>query len=393
MSKINILYIHSGSGLYGADIVLWQLIKGIDKSKFKPLVILPQSGPLADKIEEVGVPVKIMKMGVLRRKFFNLKGIVPYFFLLAISVIRLMTIIKKEKIKIVYSNTSAVLAGAIAAWISRTAHIWHIHEVIVKPKYLWKILSGIIFLLSDKVIAISEAVKSHLAEGFKRNAKKAVLIYDGINIAKFDTRIKGEKIRREFNISQDAIIIGMVGRISRWKGQEHFLEGAAEIHKNFPETKFLIVGNPYPGEEYRMKKLQNQIESIGLKGHTFLTGFRSDIIEVLASFDIFILPSQWPEPFGLVILEAMAMEKPVVATNHGGPRDIVLDGITGYLVPPQDISQMVSALTKLIEEKDLRISMGKNGRKRAAQTFTLERQMSALNKIYENVLRDRNLFT
>lgn len=387
MSKINVLFVHSGADLYGSDVVLTKLVYGIDRSKFNPFVILPQKGPLVDQIEKFGVPVQVMKMGVLRRKFYDFKGIVSYFFLLMISVIKLIVIIRKKKIKIVYSNTCSVLAGAVAARISRAHHIWHIHEIIVKPSFLWRILSIIIFLCSDRVIAISDAVKTHLIKGYSGNKKKIALIHNGIDTAKFDPGINGEKIRQELNISANAIVIGMVGRVSRWKGQEYFLDGAVEIHKKYPEVKYLIVGDPYSGEEYRMEKLQKKIENLGLKGHAFLTGFRPDIVEVLAAMDIFVLPSQWPEPFGLVILEAMAMEKPVVATNHGGPRDIVLDGLTGYLVPPHDVIQMACAVIRLIQEKSLRISMGEAGRRRVIETFTLEKQMDNVNKIHEEALK------
>ena len=164
----------------------------------------------------------------------------------------------------------------------------------------------------------------------------------------------------------------MVGRINPGKGPLFFLEMAAILRSRFPHLHFLLVGDPFPGYENIEQEIIQKIEKAQLQKSVSYLGFRADIPEILAATDIFVLPSILPDSFPTVILEAMAAGKPVVATRSGGASEMVLHEETGMLIPSADVAAGVLALTKMIESEHARIEMGKAGRARVLQEFSLE---------------------
>jgi glycosyltransferase involved in cell wall biosynthesis len=168
------------------------------------------------------------------------------------------------------------------------------------------------------------------------------------------------------------IIVGMIGRINPGKGQLFFLELADQLAQKYSEIHFILVGDPFPGYESILEELEKAIKSKKLEARVSYIGFRQDIPMVMAGFDIFVLPSILPDSFPTVILEAMAAGKPVVATRSGGASEMVKDGETGFLIPISSVEKGVAALEMLIQDTDLRQKMGKEGRRRVLEEFSLE---------------------
>ena len=182
----------------------------------------------------------------------------------------------------------------------------------------------------------------------------------------------------------------MVARIHWWKGQDLFLRAAARIAREVPHARFVLVGDVVPGEEWRREALKREIARMGIGDRVVWAGYREDIPQVMAALDVLVLPSTEPEPFGRVIVEAMATERPVIASAHGGPVESVVHGETGLLFPPQDEEALAAAMKQLARDPDLRVRMGKAGRARVLEKYTVDRHVAAFQSLYEEILEGRD---
>jgi len=163
----------------------------------------------------------------------------------------------------------------------------------------------------------------------------------------------------------------MIGRLNLHKGQFYFLEIAKELISANAHLKFIIVGDTFAGYEYLYEKLDNRIRSLGLEKHVLYLGYRSDVAQIMKGLDIFVLPSIKPDPFPTVVLEAMSLSKPVVATAQGGALEQVLDKVTGFHIPIDDAKKAASIMQPLLIDKEMREHFGKNGKARLEAEFTL----------------------
>ena len=367
--RINILFLHAGAERYGADNILLSLIKGLDRQRFNPVVILPNTGPLQEELSALNIPIRIFEFGVLRRKYMSFFGLINRFHYISIGLIRVIRIARKENINIIHTNTSTILVGGMAAKILRVPHVWHIHEITERPKIVWKLLSYIIPRLSDKVIAVSHAVRQHLIRGSILNELRALVIHNGIDMEPY-FRNDGSRIRKEYNVSKDNIFVGMIGRVNSWKGQHAFIDTAKILIKCQDNVYFIMSGGTFEGEEGLFMALRNRIDIEGLTNRIFLSDYRKDIPDVLAALDVFVLPSIKPDPLPTVVLEAMASGKPVVSFSHGGATEMIINRETGILVPVDDIRKMAEAIKELIDNKAMRLAMGKKGKERCEKYYS-----------------------
>ncbi len=385
MVKANLLFIHSSSDLYGSDRCLLNLVSCLDRNRFEAHVILPDFGPLHLELKNLGIEPKVVNVGVLRRKFLHPVRVFGYLTSLFFGSLHLFLYIKRNRISLVHTNTSAILGGGIAAKLSGIPHVWHLREILKRPRWLSRLLSTYVFLLSDQLIAVSEAVRDHcLKESFYKRPEKIDVIYDGIDTERFSPEVSGTPFRREMGISGDQILVGMVGRVNRRKGHDQFLEAAGEVIRENLAARFIMVGDAYRGEEFLVQALEDQLKSNPLHGKIFLTGFRKDIERVHSGFDILVHPSPWPESFGLVVAEAMASGKPVIATNLGGINELMIDGETGVLVHPLDRSRLAEAIKKLVNDRELRETMGRAGRKRIIEGFSMADFKKKMDRVWSS---------
>ena len=379
----NIVFLHSSSELYGSDRSLLNLVKNLDKDKFNITVILPEDGPLVDKINRFdNVEVIINELAVLRRKNLSLSGMSQYFIMLIKSIKFINNLIKEKNIDIVYTNTSVIFAGGISAKLCKVKSIWHIREII-KSKYERFIVSRIVNTFSDYIIANSKAT----AEAISKNKDKVKVIYNAIDIEK---DINLEYIDEAYNEvaatvvrSNKKIKVGMAGRINRWKGQKLFVDMAKLVSQDNDNVEFLIAGNVYKGEDYILDDLKEYILESGVKDKIGLLGQVDNMNSFYKNIDIFILPSIQPEPFGLVVIEAMNNKLPVVATNHGGPVEIIENNIDGFLVDYKDAKEMAQVVNKLIKDKELRSYIATNAEEKVKKQFNVNRYVDEISCILD----------
>lgn len=376
----NILFIHQSAELYGSDKTLLYLVVNLDKTKFFPIVILPNDGPLKFELEKENVKVIIAPVLKLYRKMFTpsnlLKFVKDYF--KGINTIK--TIKKEHKIDFIYSNTLAVLLGFFYSFFNKTKHIWHVHEIIESPTIFTKFFRFFLNISTNTVLIHNSIATSN----FWNCNGKNVVIWNGIATFPEIQNEEKEIIRKTIFNTDKEVIFALVGRISRWKGQMLLLDTFSEIKKTHQNIKLVYIGSAPPNQEHFLDSLKEKIVEYNLAKSVAIIPFQENINELWQCIDIAVVPSTEPEPFGMVAIEAMMAKKPVIAANHGGLMEIVVHNETGFLVEPNNLNALKEAMEKLIDNSNLRNSLGENGFQRAKLNFSIQNYVSKIEDILEN---------
>lgn len=368
-----ILFIHSSAELYGSDKSLLNIVNNMDYEEFEVHIILPCEGPLVNKLKEnKNVKVNIYDVAILRRKNLSFKGLIKYIKQFVKSYRNIKKYVKNNDIDIIYTNTSVVFPGAIVAKRMGIKSVWHIRE-IVKNNFENKVISHIVNHYSDIVITNSKAT----ADAIKVDKEKVRIVYNAVESPK----INKNQIRKENN----KFVIGMAGRINRWKGQSLFINAAEKVLEKYPDTLFLIAGSAYTGEEYLEEELKEIIAHKKLEKSIKLLGQVSKMETFYEKIDLFVLPSIQPEPFGLVVIEAMDAGIPVIATNQGGPKEIISDGKNGYLVDFKDANEMAEKIMLLESDLELRKRIAENAKKTKKEKFSVEIMAKNIREILNEI--------
>ncbi len=372
MTQHNILYTSlSGQMLGGGQRSLLLLLERLDRKKFNPYLVCPSEGDLVGKAEKQGVETQIIKMGRIKS---------PNVISTAATVFKLKRLIERKNIDLIHTDSprQAFYAGR-AARLTGTPLIWHVRVSTPEKKSFEKFL----FNRAHKVIAVSKAASQRF-KGFESAQEKVVVIYNGVDLTEFTPEPPDTQLREEFEIQEDWIRVGTLGQLIPGKGQDVFLKAAAKVVKQAPKVKFMIIGD---GNQSYRRKLEDLSKDMGLSGKTVFTGFREDIPRIMNLLDIAVLPSTTHlEGLSRVIIEAMASSKPVIATHSGGNPEAVEDGTTGRLVPPGDSSSLAESILDLIKDETKRKRMGEAGRERAEKLFSIEKNISQIEKVYEELL-------
>jgi glycosyltransferase involved in cell wall biosynthesis len=383
---MRILFLHSSSDTYGASKIFLQTVAIAQKNGHTAIVVLSNKGSLEQSLNAMGVEVQIVNLGIIRRQYFNLTGIINRFQKWRNALGVLNEIIQSHQIDTIYSNTAAVLIGGFVARRNGLKHIWHIHEIIEKPAFLHRFLAWRFRATADQLIVVSKAVDQHWQVALPAN--KITQIYNGIEPIQVSS---APDFKTAFNIPANALVIGMAARIHYWKGQSYFVEIArALIQQNSstsqnqlnenPPLYFLIAGDPFPGYEYLLDDLKAQLKESNFEGRVFYLGLVKEMDVFYRSIDLLILPSQQPDPLPTVILEAMQYGIPVVATAQGGALEMVQENETGIFIP---LDNAVVAAEKIhaILPTSIRQTMGAAGKERVATYFSqaaFEKNMKAV---------------
>jgi glycosyltransferase involved in cell wall biosynthesis len=301
-----------------------------------------------------------------------------------ITIVKLALLIRHNNYSLVHTQASKDLWLLVPALTLANSKIplfltKQVGSFIIKKDFFHNLL----YKRIRKIFSISTAIKNNLIETTSVKPEDIIILPNGIDIHRFNPEeVNGNKVREEFNITKNEIVIGMLARFTPGKGHEEFLLAAKEININYNNLKFLIVGEPSRGEiEYadKIKKLAVEYNLTNL----IFTGFRSDTPEVLAAMDIFAFPSH-SEAFGIALVEAMAMAKPSVCSNAEGVLDIAVDEETSYLFETKNAEDLKKKLKLLIESGEKRSVFGKNARKRVTENFELQSVTDKDVKIYQD---------
>ncbi len=402
MAKYNLLIANHAVEMGGAERVLLRFLDAMDRDLFEPALACPHQGPLVAAAEERGVRVHLgfpaPRLLEVRRKSLG-KDLLPRlaypldFVRTAASLARLIGV---EGFDLVLTNSAkADIYGSLAGWLAGKPVVWRLHDIVDYDAF--SRLNVLLFrsfasLFAARVLAVSGAVRDALSARGVRESKIAV-VHNGIDVkalsVTFSRTRSREKLEEEFGIDPGAPLAGLVGRLVDWKGPDRFVAAAAEVARELPEARFLLVGEAIFGEASYVDELKAQARRLGLEGKVVFTGFREDALEITAGLDLLVHASLLPDPLPTVLIEAMAMGVPVVAADAGGVREIVEDGVTGMLVPPGDVKSMVRAMLGLLADASKGRAMGERGRERALRRFEIGRQCRLFEEELLSVLRER----
>jgi len=383
---MKILLVHNSADLYGASRSLLRLAGALPPMGFAPSLLLPAEGPLASLARARGLPVKIQgSLKIISRNIFHPRGMVRFFAGLPAAIRETARWIRHENFALVHTNLGTVVSSAWSARQAGVPHIWHIRDWFQEFGILWRPYAHYILAFSEKVVCVSRPIAGQFPP-----SPKVCVLHNGLDLGEFPPVTEPERMaaRKVFGFGPDEHVVGTVGRIKFVrKGQENLLRAAHTLGQRGIPLRILLAGGPAPGSEDHVTRMKTLARELGLEKAVVFAGELSDPRPAYAAMDIFVLPSAQPEPFGGVVLEAMVLELPVIATAIGGSPEQVVPGKTGFLVPPADSYALAEKLRVLLKDPALRSRMGRAGRERVATELCLDRTMEGITAIYRQVLK------
>jgi glycosyltransferase involved in cell wall biosynthesis len=336
----------------GAEVALRQLIhEGRDQGVEWSVVFL-EDGPMVQEFRDVGIATSVVPAGRLRQVSRYLR-----------TVARIRSIARRQRAELIFSwMTKAHLYGGVAAVTARIPSLWYQHGI---PGSSWMDRMATLFPARG-VIATSEAAGA--AQDRLRPVRRRRVVHPGIDLGRFDPGQlpPREAVREELGLPAGDPLVGFFGRLQRWKGVGVLVEAMPRVLQTIQDAHCVIVGGRHDLEADYPDHLQDRIAALGLEQHVTMAGFQADVPRWMHAMDVIALPSAG-EPFGITVVEAMAMGKPVVAGESGGPTEIITTGVNGVLVAHEDAQALAGAILEYLERADFSARMGAAALERAGQ--------------------------
>ena len=386
--RVVVFFDHTAQ-LSGGEIVLLRMATHMDKTRWTPVVVLGSDGALREALERAEIETHVLAMdeSVVQTRKDAIGGGSLLKLRAAWQMLKysrkLAKFLKKRRADVLHCNSlKADIVGAIAAKMARVPLLWHIHDRIENdylPSRVVQVLRFLCRRVPKGVVVNSQATLQTL---HLPTTKKSRVIYPGVPLDEINEH---RVLDVAETLENHAPRIGMVGRISRWKGQHVFLEAASQVREQFPNAQFVIVGAPLFGEEAYEKEVRAQCSRLGLDDCVTWTGFCDDVAFHVKGWDLQVHASTVAEPFGQVIIEAMALGKAIVATNGGGVPEIVRHDETGLLISMNDSRAMSDAILSLLRDRNRANEMGVRGRERVREVFTADQMARQLESFYDEL--------
>jgi glycosyltransferase involved in cell wall biosynthesis len=387
-----ILFLHPSNELYGADLALLYLLRGLDRSRFEPLVILANdieySGLLSQELQASGIESRSLPIAVARRRYLSPVGLPRFLRRLSVSVRMVADIIEREQIEIVHSNTLAVWTGALAAKRTGRPHIWHVHESLENPRQLVMLMRHFVPSYSVRVVGVSHAVLENILVTPETRAKGQV-IYNGKEPDVWMSASGRDQVRQELGCGPEDVVVGMVARVSKMKAPDLCVQAVAPLMARYPQLHCFIAGGPVPGQTEPLDELRQLVARSPAPERFHLLGERRDAPSLMAAMDILAAPSRYGEGASLTIIQAMFASKPVIATDVGGNKELVANEETGWIIPRNNIKALSDAMESLVNDPRRRAEMGMAGQRRAMEHFTLDRAVAQFNEMLSCIQEKR----
>jgi len=385
-----VLYLSHSAKPGGAEFALLRLLGALDRARVTPIVVFGEDGPAVKMLRDEGIEACVLpltnKVREVRKDTLGAAALFnpqKLFFLFAYSAV-IAAFARRHRVHIIHTNTmKAHIYGVLAGRLARLPVVWHVRDYINNSYFPTTAVKVIRFFARHAprhVFGVSRNVMEHLQ--LNDGGRKSTVVLDGLADHEFPNNIPPEQQASAGSIARVAI----VGRIARWKGQHVFLEAAAKLINAGCKIRFLIVGAPLFGEEAYEHELRNQVEALGIGSHVEFTGFIRDVPGLLRTIDILVHASITGEPFGQVIIEGMAVAKPVIATCGGGVPEIISHGKNGLLTPMGDSGALADTLLYLIQNPDVARRLGLAGYQHVRQAFLASTGARKVEDVYERLL-------
>ncbi len=372
LNKINVLHLRSSGGYFGAEAVILSLTKGLNDKYFDNYIscFKNRNNSQTEFIKQANKEgIKTLILNGENKGIFN-------------DIQKLITLLKANNIKILcthgYKEDIIGFFAAKVTGIKKVAmvHGWTGHTFRVK---IYEILDKFILRFFDRIIIVTESLKSKLLK-MGISESKIITIHNAIDLDKYSYNTDGEKVKTEFNIDASEKIVGTIGRLSKEKGYKYLLKTAKEVVRQYPNVKFIIVG-----EGSERENLVKMSKELRIQDKVIFTGYRKDIELFFSAFNVFVLPSL-TEGLPNVILEALAFRKPVVATNVGGVGELVRHKETGWLTESANINGLFEGISFCLMNQTEAQQMARNGHKLIKERFTVEQRVTKMEDLYREIL-------
>ena len=377
---VRVLHVHTLPVISGSGLNTYLTMKGLDKTTFKTDLACAPGGKLIPLVRRENLKVVTFKN--LVQPLHPLKD--------ALATLSLASFMKKNPYHVVHThNSKAGFVGRLSAKLAgvpvivHTVHGFSFHDK--EPTWRQGLFRNAERLAShwcDCMIFISQPLMDWALKERITDQKKMVKIYSGIELERFTPVPEDEtkRLRKQWGLGEQDAVVGIVSKLWEGKGHALLIEAFREIRKKKKGVRLVIVG-----EGYLLKGLKDLVDHYGLNDGVVFTGFQSEVAPILATFDVAVLPSLF-EGMGRVLVEAMAMEKPVVASRVGGIPDLVEHGVNGYLVSPGNAKELEHAIFTILDDPSLATRMGKEGRKRISNRFSAATMVNSIEQVYRELL-------
>jgi glycosyltransferase involved in cell wall biosynthesis len=376
--KLRVLHVANGEYFAGAEQVIMSIGRNLDRDRFSFQLACLMDGPLAEHARDEGFRVTTLPM----RNRADLS-----------VVAKLISLIKRYRIQIVHTHTvRSNMVGRVAARLAGVPVVTTVHSPISRDTQhkLKNSANAAVERLSDRWVERYITVSKSLGEELVRNgvsASRVTVVQNGIDVERCQPRVASAETRRQLGIPGEAPVAGMVALFRPRKGAEVLLRASAEVLASLPDLRLVFVGTgESDGQGDYLQRLKDLASELGLADRVVFTGFRDDVCDVLNSLDVLAIPSLFGEGLPIVLLEAMAMAKPVIATPVEGVAEAVIDGETGILVPPGDESALAGALASTLGQKTKAKEMGQAGRALVEREFSVATMTRRIEGVYDEVI-------
>lgn len=379
----------------GSYFLMLDLVRSLDKRRFTPLVVFHRSNFLEDSFRECGAEVVVLPKqepfeftsALLNRKLAPIKKGVNLYRRLFKSAAVHARFIKSRGVELVNLNNSItrnhdwMLAARMAGVPCVT------HEMGINERYSWA--SRWLGRRLGAVICLSHVIRDTMVERGAWPGNTCV-IHCGIDLTRYREIESPVALRAKHAIPPSVPIIGVVGNVREWKGQETIVHATARLKAQFPEVRCLLVGGTTPADEYYRQRLERLCDELDIRDRVIFAGFQRNAIDYMRLMDVVCHTSTSPEPFGIVTLEAMSLAKPLVSTTIGGPAEVVKDGTTGLLVEPGRPELLAEAIATLLADPARAAEMGRKGREHLLANFSLASNVAQTIAVYSRVLDEQD---
>jgi len=386
-----VLYAVFHSQLGGAELALLGLLETLDRTRFRPIVLVAEEGPLVDTLRRRAIPVLVeSRMRVITRRSLSAAQISAYLRTRASVIRSLAGAVQAHRVDVVHAFVAAALGYAgRAARVAGVPIVGTVHEPLAA--FAWprrRLLVAALNRFCDAVTFPSEANRA-MALRCGVRPDRATVVRTGIDLGRFRMDPEGgRRVRQELGVAPGAHFIGMVARFNPGKGHDILLRAMALVAGSHPDARCVLVGDAlFRGEPEWKTRMRALAADLGLGDRVVFAGWRDDVPAVLSALDVLVHPPTTPDSLPGAVLEAMAVGRPVVAAAIGGLPEIVEGGLTGYLVPPGNADALASTLRGLLGDPAARATMGAAGRRRVAREFPRERFGQAMQGVYEGIRR------
>ncbi len=394
---MRILYLSPASEIGGAEKCLLELIRSLSPARFESHLAVPRAGPFARAAAAAGAQVSIEAwpwpmLWVGRRGRLLAIVLLPLFVLRAAGVVlRLARYARENRIDLIHTNgTKAHILGCGVSLLTKRPLVWHLRDVMA-PGLLRTVLNALGRFVPRRVIANSAATERSIWGD--RVHSRSARIYDGIDPSEFTPGRPDPELRRSLGLGEGDFVVGIAGALAPLKGHRYLIEAMPRVLEVVGSARLLIVGDVIHttmGHSRYRAELEGTVSALGLGDRVVFAGWREETAPFYRIMDVVVLGSVLPESFGRVLVEAMACERPVIATDIGASPEILAGGDCGVLVPPADVRAMADAIVALYRDPARRERMGREGRARVVGRFPLERNVAGIAALYEEILQDRS---